>query len=103
MAGTCFLNASFWSPFRKRLLILLLVLIPAGFASKFYGGPFRTYVNDSLGGVLYVLFWIWLFAFLLPRANGGTIALAVLAVTCGLEFLQLCHPPFLESIRSCFM
>ncbi|MBN1895779.1 DUF2809 domain-containing protein [bacterium] len=103
MSSAFFQRASFWNPFRIRLLLFLLVLIPTGFATKFYSGPLRTYVNDSLGGVLYVVFWIGIFAFLLQRAQGRTITLAVLAVTCGLEFLQLWHPPFLESIRSCFM
>jgi len=103
MTGLSSRNAAFWNLFRKRLLLLLLILIPAGFASKFYDGPLRIYVNDSLGGVLYVVFWIWIFAFLLPQARAGIIAFSVLAVTCGLEFLQLWHPPFLESIRACFL
>jgi len=53
-------------------------------------------VNNSLGGVFYVLFGCLLVFWFLPRARPGRIALAVLLVTCLLEFLQRWHPPWLE-------
>jgi hypothetical protein len=60
-------------------------------------------VNDSLGGVLYVIFWC-LFAFLfLSNIKPWKIAAVVFAVTCFLEFLQLWHPPLLEYLRSNFV
>ncbi|MGP8243973.1 MAG: hypothetical protein ACLQVN_05585 [Bryobacteraceae bacterium] len=52
-----------WAWVRQRVieqrwvLISLLVLVPVGFYSKFYRGPVREWVNDSLGGTFYVIFW----------------------------------------------
>jgi hypothetical protein len=48
----------------KWTLISMIIIVPAGFYSKFYSGQASRWVNDSLGGVLYVIFWC-LFAFLL--------------------------------------
>jgi hypothetical protein len=87
-------NVLFWS---------LAVVLPAGFYTKFYRGPAAHWVNDSLDGVLYEIFWCLVWALLLPRAKLFRIALCVLIATCGLEFLQLWHPPFLEMLRSHFL
>lgn len=57
-------------------------------------------MNNSLGGVLYVICWSLLASIFLPAAKPLRIALAVLIITCIIEFMQLWHPPFLESIRS---
>ena len=87
----------------KWTLISILIIVPLGIYSKFYSGQAARWVNDSLGGVLYVIFWC-LFAFLfLSNAKPWKIAAAVFAVTCFLEFLQLWHPPFLEFLRGNFM
>lgn len=85
------------------MLVLLAVLTPLGFCTKFYRGPAQDWVRDSLGGVLYVVFWCLVFLVLLPRARPGAVALAVLGVTCLLEFLQLWHPPLLEAVRGRFL
>ncbi|ODS34777.1 MAG: hypothetical protein SCARUB_00037 [Candidatus Scalindua rubra] len=37
------------------------------------------------------------------RVSAFWVASSVLGITCFLEFLQLWHPPFLESIRSTFI
>ena len=81
-------------------LISMLIIVPLGLYSKSYSGRAVLWVNDSLGGVLYVIFWC-LFAFLfLSDTNPWKIAAAVFAITCFLEFLQLWHPTFLEILRS---
>jgi hypothetical protein len=81
----------------------MIIIVPVGLYSKFYSGQAARWVNDSLGGVLYVIFWC-LFAFLLlSNIKPWKIAVAVFAITCSLEFLQLWHPPFLEYFRSYFM
>jgi hypothetical protein len=94
-----FLNA------RQRLatLLSLLAVMPLGFTAKFYAGPAATWVNNSLSGVLYEIFWCLLIFLFLPRARPQPIALFVLAATCLLEFLQLWHPPLLEAVRSYFL
>ncbi len=84
-------------------LISVLIIVPLGIYSKFYSGQAARWVNDSLGGVLYVIFWC-LFAFLfLSNTKPWKIAAVVFAITCSLEFLQLWHPPLLEFLRNYFM
>ena len=85
------------------LLLSIALIVPVGFYSKSYRGPAAHWVNDSLGGVFYVIFWCLVAAVLLPRARAGRITVAVLAGTCALEFLQRWHPPFLEHLRSFFI
>lgn len=84
-------------------LISIVVIVPLGLYAKFYQGPVAFWVNNSLGGLLYVTFWCLVFFFFFPRARPWKIAAAVLTVTCILETLQLWHPPFLEAIRRYFL
>jgi hypothetical protein len=81
----------------------LAVIVPIGFYSKLYRGPGARWANDSLGGVFYVVFWCLVFSWFRPRWPPVRIAAIVLAATCGLEFLQLYHPPLLELLRSTFL
>ena len=88
---------------RRGTLLSLALLVPAGFCGKFYRGPLHVWVNDSLGGTFYVMFWCLAVSLLWPRAASARIAGGVLAATCALEFLQPWHPPFLEMLRSHFL
>ena len=81
----------------------LLIIIPVGFYSKFYQGPAAPWVNNSLSGVFYEIFWCLLIFLFLNKAQPVKIALAVLIFTCILEFLPLWHPRFLEYLRSFFI
>ncbi len=84
-------------------LISILIITPIGFYSKFYQGPAAAWVNDSLGGMFYEIFWC-LVAFLsFQQSKPWKIAALVLTITCLLEFLQLWHPAFLEVIRANFI
>ena len=85
-----------------RFLISMLILVPAGIATKFYTGPCGIWIQFYFGGILYEIFWCILFAFGFGRASALRIAIGVFVVTGALECLQLWHPPFLESIRSTF-
>ena len=64
-------------------------------------------MNDSLDGAFYEIFWCLLISLGLSltrlRTQPRKIAGGVLAATCGLEFLQLWHPPLLEAARSTFL
>ncbi len=71
---------------RAAALASVLLLTPLGLATKAYDGPGSWWVQDYLGGVIYVMFWI----------------AAVLAVTCLLEVLQLWQPPLLQQVRGTF-
>jgi len=87
----------------KWTLISILIIVPLGIYSKFYSGQAARWVNDSLGGVLYVIFWCLLAFLFLSNTKPWKIAAVVFAVTCFLEFLQLWHPPLLEFLRSNFI
>ena len=58
------------------------------------------WLANHLGGFFYVFFWSCLILGAFPRQRPGPLVGFVLAATCGLEFLQLWHPPFLESVRA---
>ena len=88
---------------RWRLTAALVVVTAMGFFSKLYRGPGEDWLNDSLAGLFYVVFWCLAAALCWPRAPAGRIALAVLAATCALEVLQLWQPPWLQRLRATFM
>ncbi len=84
-------------------IIILLILVPAGFYTKMYSGPACNWVNDKLGGVLYEIFWCLVFYILLPKSKPLKIAIWVFVITCILELVQLLNNSFLEIIRSDFI
>jgi len=89
---------------QKRWTLLSIgMIIPLGFYSKFYAGPAEVWVNNSLGGILYVIFWSLFASLFFARISVWKIAAIILVVTCLLEILQLWHPPLLEVIRSTFI
>jgi len=85
---------------RRGQVFTLVLLVIAGVSCKAYTGPMAGWVQDSLAGVVYVVFWSLAVRLLAPTASPARIALSVLAATCALEFMQLWHPPFLEYVRS---
>ncbi len=87
----------------KWTFISILIIVPIGFYSKFYNGPATNWVNNSLGGVFYVIFWCLMVYLFFGNTMPWKISTLVLLFTCLLEFIQLWHPPFLQSIRSCFI
>ena len=87
---------------RWRLAVGLLGVTAAGFGAKLYRGPGEDWLNDSVAGLFYVVFWCLAAAMVWPRAPAGRIALAVLAATCALEALQLWRPPWLQAVRATF-
>ncbi len=89
--------------FKLVTLISILIVVPLGFASKFYAGPGAKWFNDSLGGLLYEVFWCLTISYILIKVKPWKIAISVFMITCILEFLQLWHPVFLEIIRSTFI
>jgi hypothetical protein len=88
---------------QKWALLLLLFITPIGFYTKFYSGPGASWVNDSLGGLFYEIFWCLLVFLFLLNARAWMIATSVFIITCFLEVLQLWQPEFLEIIRGNFI
>ncbi|MDH3211909.1 MAG: DUF2809 domain-containing protein [Myxococcales bacterium] len=85
---------------RRSLWLALAAVTPLGFATKLYRGPGATWVANYGGGVVYEIFWILLVLAIAPRWPASRVAIGVLLVTCGLEGLQLWHPPALDAVRS---
>ncbi len=81
----------------------LALVVPLGFATKFYKGPGAHWANDSLAGLWYEVFWCLAWFLVRPRWAAARIATGVLAATCALEFLQLWHPRWLEFLRNYFI
>ncbi|MEA2103440.1 MAG: DUF2809 domain-containing protein [Candidatus Cloacimonadota bacterium] len=88
---------------KKFTLISLIIVTPLGFATKFYNGIFAEWVNNSLGGVFYEIFWCLIFLFIFVRLKPILISIFVFLITSVLEFTQLFSNPFLNVIRSNFI
>lgn len=89
--------------FRLYNLLALFLIIPLGFYTKFYQGPWENWVNNSLGGVFYEVFWCLIVAFLFPKWRPWKIALGVFLITSLLEVLQLSDTGILTFARSFFI
>jgi len=88
---------------RRWILLSLCIITPLGLGLWFYDGPGRRWFNFYLTCSAYEVFWCLVVFFFWPRKkNAAPIALAVFAVTCMLEALQLWQPPLLQHIRSTF-
>jgi len=87
---------------RKWTLASICLIVPLGFYTKFYSGPGAAWVNNSLGGVFYVIFWCLLIFLILKNSKPVKIVTGVFIATSILEFAQLWHPHFLEWLRSYF-
>ncbi|MCD4730999.1 MAG: DUF2809 domain-containing protein [Bacteroidales bacterium] len=90
---------------KQRLItvLILIVIVPLGFITKFYSGPAEDWINNSVGGLLYEVFWCLVIAFIFTKIKPIKIAIWVFIITCMLEFLQLWHPVFLEVVRNNFI
>ncbi len=92
--------------FSKQQLIMiftLIVLTPLGFLTKAYHGFAAHWVNDSLSGLLYVMFWCFVGYLLCPQCSVKKIAVTVFLLTSVLEIGQLWHPEFLEMLRATYL
>ena len=88
---------------RLLTLLMLIIVVPIGFFTKFYSGPAQVWINNSVGGLLYEIFWCLVLYLLFPQTQPFLLASIVFISTCFLEFLQLWHPPFLEILRGDFI
>jgi len=84
-------------------LIVLLIITPLGFFTKIYSGSGAAWVNNSLGGVFYEIFWCLLIFLFFTKFKPILIAIVVFLITCALEFTQFWKPEFLEIMRENFL
>jgi hypothetical protein len=80
-----------------------VLLILLGLATKFYAGPGSQLVNNHLGGILFVVFFIFLASLVFPKVRPLKISLIVFAVTCLLELTQMIQIDFLNRMREYFV
>ena len=86
--------------YRRVLLWSFGAVTLLGTLGKFYPGPGRSWLNNSFGGVPYVILFMALVALIWPRLAQGWVALGVLVATCLLEVLQLWQPAWLQAVRA---
>lgn len=84
-------------------IIILLLLVIFGVATKFYHGVAGGFVNNYLGGVVYVIFWILFFSLWFPGVSALKITAWVFIATCLIEVTQLSDASFLERLREYFV
>ncbi len=86
--------------YRIALLINITVIIPLGYLVRFSHGPAPEWFNDSFGSIAYQILLILLTVLLWPKASLAWTAFGVCLASCGIEFLQLWQPPFLQAARA---
>ncbi|WP_299491391.1 DUF2809 domain-containing protein [Acaryochloris sp. IP29b_bin.137] len=67
---------------------------------KRYRGLRQAWLNKAFAGIPHEIFWILVGAYIWPAVSPEWIAIAVCLTTCGLEFLQLWQPAWLQAIRA---
>ncbi|MGD2181491.1 DUF2809 domain-containing protein [Lusitaniella coriacea] len=86
---------------RAIALLSMLIVVPIGFWSKFYNGLGQEWFNNSLGGILYEIFWCLFFFFWIPHRKAVVqIPVWVFGITSLIEILQLWKTPILDAMRS---
>ena len=88
---------------KKWTFFFLLLITPLGFYTKYYSGPASQWVHNSMGGILYVLFWSLFVSLFIAKPPVFKIATIVFLLTCIIELLQLWQPAFLMHLRSTFI
>jgi len=88
---------------RLKILGFLLVLVPLGFSTKFYHGPFAGWVNNGAGDILYPIFWFLLLTAAFPRLSPGATALVVFLFSSAVEVTQLFDWRVLLLLRQSFL
>lgn len=89
----------------KRIIafIALLNITLLGLYTKNYSGVFENWINNSLGGVFYVMFFCCVLYLIKPTLNKYKIALIVYIATCLVELSQLSHFYMLDEARRTFV
>ena len=91
-------------PARYRALAALGVVVPFGFAAKYYRGPAQWWVNNWVSSFAYEIFFMLLAFLLFSRRSGAVlIGVTVCLATCLLEFAQLWKPPWIQAARATFI
>lgn len=90
---------------RRRLfrLAALLLVIPAGLATRRYGEHLPVAVAEYGGDTLWALAAFLMLGLLFARWGRTRLAAAAFAVSCAVELSQLARPPWLEALRGTWL
>lgn len=86
--------------YRLHLSLLLVAVVPLGFATKIIETDAVPWINNSLGGLFYVMYWIIFFLIIFPATPVAKLTSIVFSITCLLEFSQLLQTDLLNELRS---
>ena len=87
---------------RSRLVavVLLLLTIGLGLASRRYRAELPEFIGAYAGDALWAMMVYWFAAIALPRARARTLATIAYGVSLAVELSQLYHAPWIDSIRA---
>ncbi len=85
------------------ILLVLLLLTPLGFATKFYTGPGRVWVHAYAGDILYPMFWYFIAVLFFPDVRPASLCLLVFLFSTLIEFSQLGNGDALLWLRQSFL
>jgi hypothetical protein len=94
------------SGYRNQLwktILVLFIITPLGFATKFYSGWGQHWVYNYAGDILYPVFWYFLILLGFPRCNPIVLAIVNFTVDVLIECSQIYSNAFLEMVRSSFI
>lgn len=84
---------------RRLTLLLLVVTILLGLATRQFPWAFPDVVAQFGGDTLWAMMVYWLAALARPRATTTRLALTALVFAVGVELSQLVHTPSLDALR----
>jgi hypothetical protein len=85
------------------LLLILAVLTPLGFGTKFYHFVGKAWVNNYAGDILYPMCWFFCLLLIFPRFSPSTAAILVFLFSSLVEFTQLYSTALTQCLRSSFL
>ena len=87
---------------RNRIYYVLITVLTIilGLASRRFADQFPLWVKAYLGDVLWALMVFWMFGFVFKRKRSCTIAAYAMLFSFGIEISQLYHAVWIDGIRN---
>jgi hypothetical protein len=95
-----------FNPILKRRLwslLLLIVVVLAGYYLRYYHGPMQDWVHRLSGSLLAVCFWAFLLYLFLPSLRAMPLAVTVCSFACAVELSLLIPQPLVTYVRGAFI
>ncbi|NVO20828.1 MAG: DUF2809 domain-containing protein [Bacteroidetes bacterium] len=85
---------------RNIYLVLTLIIVVAGLASRHFSASLPGWVHAYAGDGLWALMVFLIIGFLFTRKSSLWVALSALAFSYGIEISQLYHAPWIDTLRA---